>query len=126
MKAIMKTSPVQSSRFGSLVFLGLTVLLCAGLVLMAQHVQPVADKLPAPGRGTPNPGRNVPKPEGADLKVPAGFTVNVYADNLPSVRSMEYAPNGDIFVSSFQAGTITVLRDGKAVGTFAQRAAAPA
>jgi glucose/arabinose dehydrogenase len=39
---------------------------------------------------------------------------------------MEYAPNGDLFVSSFQAGTITVLRDGKTVGTFAQRAAAPA
>jgi glucose/arabinose dehydrogenase len=125
MKA-MKPNTVQSSRLASIVFLGLTVVLSAGLVLMAQHVQPVADKLPAPGRGAPNPGRNVPKPDGTDLKAPAGFTVSVYAENLPSVRNMEYAPNGDLFVSSFQAGTITVLRDGKTVGTFAQRAAAPA
>jgi glucose/arabinose dehydrogenase len=125
MKA-MKPNTVQSSRLASIVFLGLTVVLSAGLVLMAQHVQPVADKLPAPGRGAPNPGRNVPKPDGTDLKAPAGFTVSVYAENLPSVRNMEYAPTGDLFVSSFQAGTITVLRDGKTVGTFAQRAAAPA
>jgi glucose/arabinose dehydrogenase len=121
-----KHNAAQGSRLASIVFLGLTVALCAGLVLMAQHVQPQADKLPAPGRGAPNPGRNVPKPDGADLKVPAGFTVSVYAENLPSARHMEYAPNGDLFVSSFQAGTITVLRDGKTVGTFAQRAAAPA
>src|SRR6516165_6012488 len=125
MKA-MKSNAVQSSRLASIVFLALTVVLCTGLILMAQHVQPQADKLPAPGRGAPNPGRNVPRPDGADLKVPAGFAVSVYADNLAAVRNMEYAPNGDLFVSSFQGGTITVLRDGKVVGTFAQRAAAPA
>jgi glucose/arabinose dehydrogenase len=125
MKA-MKPNTAQGSRLASIVFLALTIALCARLVLMAQHVQPVADKLPAPGRGAPNPGRNVPKPDGADLKVPAGFTISVYAENLPSVRNMEYSPNGDLFVSSFQAGTITILRDGKTVGTFAQRAAAPA
>src|SRR5258708_103948 len=125
MKAI-KTSTSRISRTARTAILGMIVALCASLILMAQHVQPQADKLPAPGRGAPNGGRNVPKPDGAELKVPAGFTVSVYADNLPAVRNMEYAPNGDLFVSSFQAGTITVLRDGKAVGTFAQRPAPPA
>ena len=36
---------------------------------------------------------------------------------------MVYAPNGDLFVSSFAGNTITVLRDGKNVGTFAARGA---
>src|SRR4051812_18744824 len=104
-------------------FLGLTVVLSAGLVLMAQHVQPQADKLPAPTPGTPNFGSVAPKPDGAELKAPAGFTVSVYADNIQTPRYMVYAPDGDLFVSSFAGNSITVLRDGKNVGTFAARGA---
>jgi glucose/arabinose dehydrogenase len=103
------------------IFVGLIAAGCAGLVLMAQHVQPQPDKLPAPVPGTPNFGGNAPKPDGAELKVPAGFTVSAYAENLPTARYMVYAPNGDLFVSSFAGNTITVLRDGKNVGTFAAR-----
>jgi len=122
-----KSNASQRLRAARTMLPGLIVAVCASLVLIAaQHVQPQADKLPAPGRGAPNFGSVAPKPAGAELKVPAGFTVGVYAESLPTVRSMEFAPNGDLFVSSFQAGTITVLRDGKNVGTFAQRAAAPA
>jgi glucose/arabinose dehydrogenase len=94
--------------------------------MVAQNPQPQADKLAAIVLASPNPGRNVPKPEGAELKVPAGFGVSTYAENLPTARYTVFAPNGDLFVSSFQAGTITVLRDGKIVGTFAQRAPAAA
>ena len=43
-------------------------------------------------------------------KVPDGFTVSVYAE-LPTPRMMVYAPNGDLFVSSPAANSITVLRD---------------
>src|SRR4051812_3161192 len=107
-------------------FLGLTVVLSAGLVLMAQHVQPQADKLPAPTSGTPNFGSVAPRPDGAELKAPAGFTVSVYADNIQTPRYMVYAPNGDLFVSSFAGNSITVLRDGKNVGTFASRGAVAA
>lgn len=120
MKA-MKSNAAQNSRFASIVFFGLTMVLCAGLVLMAQHVQPVADKLPAPAPGTPNFGSVAPRPDGAELKVPAGFAVSVFAENLTSPRYMVYAPNGDLFVSSFAGSSITVLRDGKSVGTFAGR-----
>src|SRR5580765_2437400 len=122
MKA-MKPNASQSSRFASIVFLGLTVVLCAGMVLFAQHVQPQADKLPAPMPGTPNFGSVAPRPDGAELKVPAGFTVSVFADNITSPRYMAYAPNGDLFVSSFASSTITVFRDGKNLGIFAARGA---
>ena len=118
-----KPNASQSSRFARMIVLGLIVAASAGLVLMAQHVQPQADKLPAPVPGTPNFGSVAPRPDGAELKVPAGFTVSVFAENLTSPRYMVYAPNGDLFVSSFAGSSITVLRDGKNVGTYAGRAA---
>ena len=93
---------------------------------MAQHVQPQVDKLPAPMPGTPNFGSAAPRPDGAELKVPAGFTVSVYAENLTSPRYMVYAPNGDLFVSSYAGSSITILRDGKNLGTYAGRAPVPA
>jgi glucose/arabinose dehydrogenase len=43
-------------------------------------------------------------------KAASGFTVTSYAD-LRSPRMMVYAPNGDLFVSSPGANSITVLRD---------------
>jgi len=81
------------------------------LVLIAQNPQPQINKLPAPGRGSPNAGRNVPMPADAKLTVPAGFSVTTYADMIPGARYITVAPNGDLFVSSFAQSTITVLRD---------------
>lgn len=93
----------------------------AGVLVVAQQnstvPQPRADRLPAPGTGTPNFGRTVPKPEGVMPRVPAGFTVTSYAE-LTSPRMMVYAPNGDLFVSSPNANTIVVLRDANTDGTF--------
>src|SRR5688572_31938484 len=94
--------------------------------------QPHADKLAqitpptrgAGGRGAP------PAPEGVMPNVPAGFTIIKYAD-MPSPRTMVYAPNGDLFVASSATSTIRVFRDAnndgtfEAQGTYAQ-AAAPA
>jgi glucose/arabinose dehydrogenase len=119
----MKTSKSLNSR---IVLAGLIAAGFAGLVAMAQHVQPQVDKLPTPVPGTPNFGSVAPKPAGAELKVPAGFTVSVYAENLTTPRYMVYAPNDDLFVSSFAGSSITVFRDGKNLGTFAGRAPAAA
>src|SRR6476620_8183175 len=86
----------------------------AGSVLLAQQnstaPQPRATTLPAVAPAQPKFGRTVPRPEGALPKVPDGFTVSVYAE-LQAPRLMVYAPNGDLFVSSPAANSITVLRD---------------
>ena len=53
-------------------------------------------------------------PDGHQLTVPAGFAVNVFADELQFARFMALAPNGDVFLSEPSTGgnaKITVLRD---------------
>jgi glucose/arabinose dehydrogenase len=94
----------------------------AGVIALAQQnavqPQPQADKLPAPGTGSPKVSQTVPKPDGAMPAVPAGFVVTSYAE-LPGPRMMVYAPNGDLFVSSPTAGNnITVFRDANNDGVF--------
>src|SRR5437868_6802501 len=86
-------------------------LIAAALVCTAVAAQQT--KLPAPF-ATPsanNSARVIPKPEGAQLQVPAGFTVSVYADNLQGPRTMLSAPNGDLFVAQSRAGSVVILRD---------------
>jgi glucose/arabinose dehydrogenase/cytochrome c2 len=84
--------------------------------------------LPAP-YATPSAAnfpRVVPKPANAQLSVPAGFQVAVFASDLQGPRVMRIAPNGDVFVSEPQTGRVKVLRpsgDGATVastGVFAQ------
>src|SRR5262245_4131103 len=59
------------------------------------------------------PTRVVALPDGHRLKVPPGFSVNVFAGDLQFPRFMALAPNGDVFLSDpFRgAGRITILRD---------------
>src|SRR5688572_20593086 len=87
--------------------------LCAMLAAQKNPVQPqpAADKLPAPGTGSPKFAQQATKPEGVMPTVPAGFTVSIYADNIQAPRIMAYAPNGDLFVAQTGANSITVLRD---------------
>jgi glucose/arabinose dehydrogenase len=82
-----------------------------GIAVMAQQRAPQANQLPAPMEPHPNFSMVVARPEGAMPKVPAGFTVDVYADNIQAPRMMEWSPNGDLFVSQTQQGAIAVLRD---------------
>jgi len=85
-------------------------------------------KLPAPF-DTPSSAKFpklVDKPAGAELKVPAGFKVEVYAKDLTGARNMRVAPNGDVFLAQTTANKIAVMRpsaDGskaQKVTTFAQ------
>ena len=97
----------------SLLVAGLLAAVTGGVMIAQQNStapQPRATALPAVAPAQPKFGRTVPRPEGMLPKVPDGFTVSVYAE-LPTPRMMVYAPNGDLFVSSPAANSITVLRD---------------
>jgi glucose/arabinose dehydrogenase len=76
-------------------------------------------KLPQPF-ATPSVRNNVQvvaKPDAAQLKVPAGFEVSVYADNLQQPRTMLLAPNGDVLVAQSRPGSVLILRDANNDGT---------
>ena len=85
-------------------------------------------KLPPPF-DTPS-ASNFPKlierPANAQLQVPAGFKVDVFAGDVEGARAMKLAPNGDIFLTETRGGFVKVLRpsaDGAtaaSVTTFAQ------
>src|SRR5215218_3578172 len=98
----------------SSLLLAAAVAAITGGVVIAQQSstgpQPKPNALPAVAPAQPKFGRTVPRPEGALPKVPDGFTVSVYAE-LQAPRQMVYASNGDLFVSSPAANSITVLRD---------------
>src|SRR5215467_1369030 len=88
----------------------LVSLLIAAFAIAAAAQLP---KLPEPF-ATPsvrNTAQVVTKPDSAQLKAPAGFSVSVYADNLQGPRTMVYAPNGDLFVAQSRAGSVLVMRD---------------
>jgi glucose/arabinose dehydrogenase len=64
-----------------------------------------------------NPPKVVPRPADAWPQAPAGFKVQLYADNLKGPRPIRTAPNGDLFVAESFSGRISVFRgmtkDGK-------------
>jgi glucose/arabinose dehydrogenase len=58
-----------------------------------------------------NPPRVVAKPEGAQLQVPAGFTVEEYLSGFSGPRFMLLGPGNEIVVSDMDNGTVYVLKD---------------
>lgn len=84
-------------------------------VLVAQQRQ--APQLPAPSPAQPNPGTWVARPERAMPQVPAGFTVDIYVDNIQGPRMMEWSPNGDLFVSQTGQNVVALIRDTNNDGT---------
>jgi glucose/arabinose dehydrogenase len=74
------------------------------------HITP--DVLPRPfATGSSSNGvRVIAKPARAELKVPPGFEVKLFAGGLLGPRQMRVAPNGDIFIAETNAGRIRVLR----------------
>src|SRR5688500_4915872 len=117
----MNSAANTSRRSWQSVLAGGVIVLAAVSAPIAQQTtslpQPRASALPRPAPAAPNFGRGVPQPAGVMPKVPAGFTVSVYAE-LQAPRMMAYAPNGDLFVSSPNANRIWVLRDATNDGVF--------
>jgi len=75
-------------------------------------------QLAAP-RATPssnNSSRAIAKPPSASPKVPQGFAVSVFADNLVNARNLLVLPNGDVLLAESNAGRIRLLRDAKNEG----------
>jgi glucose/arabinose dehydrogenase len=86
------------------------------LFVFAAFCATAAPQLPklAEPFATPSARNNVTvvaKPDAAQLRVPAGFIVSVFAENLQGPRTMLYAPNGDLFVAQSRAGSVVILRD---------------
>ncbi len=47
----------------------------------------------------------------AQLELPPGFVISIYADNLPNARSLALGDDGVVYVSTRQAGKIYALQD---------------
>lgn len=45
------------------------------------------------------------------IKLPEGFQIDVYAENVTNARSLEWSPNGTLFVSTRDKGSVYALRD---------------
>jgi glucose/arabinose dehydrogenase len=52
----------------------------------------------------------VPRPPGVLPRAPAGFKVNLFAENLDEPRVIRVAPNGDLFLAETGAGQVRVYR----------------
>jgi glucose/arabinose dehydrogenase len=76
----------------------------------SHHIQ-VAD-LPPPfsTRSAGNGPHVIPQPASAQLSVPPGFTVKLFASGLSNPRLLRIAPNGDIFLAETAAHRIHVFR----------------
>ncbi|MEK0178860.1 MAG: sorbosone dehydrogenase family protein [Oscillatoriales cyanobacterium] len=72
------------------------------------------------------PPQVIPPPPSPVLRVPAGFVVNVFAENLDAPRWLALTPTGDVLVTETRQNRITLLRDTNGDGvaevkqTFAQ------
>lgn len=80
-----------------------------------RHYEIKPSDLPPPN-ATPdadNGPRVVPRPAGAELQLPPGFKVNVYAEggDFRRPRWLALAPNGDVFVADHTANSVFILRD---------------
>jgi len=82
----IKSIQILRSRFTQTAILSLSCAAPVCVAVVVQNPQPQADKLASIAPATPNDGRNVAKPAAVELKVPAGFAVSSYAENLPTVR----------------------------------------
>jgi glucose/arabinose dehydrogenase len=51
------------------------------------------------------------RPTSASFQAPAGFVVNLFQDDVPNVRTLCVAPNGDVFVGVSASNKIMILRD---------------
>jgi glucose/arabinose dehydrogenase len=81
--------------------------------LTPQPIQIRLDSLPEPfaTKSASKSPRVIDIPQNPTLKVPAGFQVNVYADDLDAPRWLALTPSGDVLVTETRANRIRLLRD---------------
>ena len=60
-----------------------------------------------------NPPRVIERPEGAELTVPAGFSVDEYLSGFAGPRFMLPGPNNEILLSDMSAGIVYVIQQKK-------------
>lgn len=97
-------------------------------VLSPQPIRISAGNLPQPFAtdSASKPPQVIPPPPSPVLRVPAGFVVNVFAENLDAPRWLALTPTGDVLVTETRQNRITLLRDTNGDGvaevnqTFAQ------
>ncbi len=86
---------------------------------VAERIQVRVQDLPEPFE-TPSASNGpiiIERPPAANLRVPAGFKVNPFAEDLKRPRWMAIAPNGDVFLTAYESDEIMVLRDSDDDGT---------
>jgi len=111
----------MSLRITVLVVLGsslVTLQTASGQVTYGKKPQ-----LPAPfaTKSAGNGPSGVKPPKGFMPTVPAGFRVNIFAEEFKRPRFLATAPNGDIFLADTGAGQVIVLRDPERTGGASQR-----
>jgi glucose/arabinose dehydrogenase len=79
------------------------------------HHEIRVDQLPPPyaTRSAGNPPWTRKRPANAQLHLPPGFHIALYATGIDDPRNMILAPNGDVIVAQSGANQITILRNGK-------------
>jgi glucose/arabinose dehydrogenase len=81
--------------------------------LTPQPLRITPDRLPVPfaTNSVSKPPNVVPIPNNPTLQIPAGFQVNVFADNLENPRWLAITPSGDVLVTETRDNRIRLLRD---------------
>lgn len=81
--------------------------------LNPQPIRITIEGLPEPfaTKSASKPPQVTPIPENPTLKVPEGFTVNVFADNLDQPRWLGLTPSGDVLVTETRKNRIRLLKD---------------
>lgn len=69
-----------------------------------------------PSDSQPSLSQSVPQAPPADprlsgIKLPPGFKIEIYADNLKNARSMDLSPSGVLYVSSKDVGNLYAVKD---------------
>ena len=88
-----------------------------GVILLAGGLQYPAAQEPGANvaQGTDGLGALLPpggaRPQPEKLKLPPGFSISVWADNVKGARTMTLASDGTVFVGTWQAGNVYALAD---------------
>ncbi|NJK68592.1 MAG: sorbosone dehydrogenase family protein [Microcoleus sp. CSU_2_2] len=86
--------------------------------LSPQPIRIAVGNLPQPFAtdSASKPPQVIPPPQSPVLRVPAGFVVNVFADNLDAPRWLALTPTGDVLVTETRQNRIRLLRDANGDG----------